>query len=177
VSDNSNAADLTPLDPECQTEDSDRANTHPTAVHRLSAIDLKTNRYPLFSIVLRSKRLTDINLSLAHRVRQAPALLKHAPVIIDFSRTDVKASFDFGALFSIVRQRGLIPIAVKGISPGLMNALKKAGVPVVQGIESSQLPAPARDPDAGSIEIQPVAGPTDTGASVIVEQAVTDQIK
>ena len=102
------------------------------------AVDIKGNMYTLMCIVLGTDDLEQIGKDLAARISQAPALFKNTPVIVDFANISVAKSFDFNALFKIVRKQKLLPVAVRGVGDELREPLQNAGVPIVEQAASNQ---------------------------------------
>ncbi len=86
----------------------------------------------MMAVVLRDVDLEQIALGLQGRIDQAPAFFKNTPVIVDFSNVSIDFSFDFNSLFKLIRQRQLLPVAVRGIPLELGESMQQAGVPVVE---------------------------------------------
>lgn len=102
------------------------------AVKMNKAVDLKGNMYTLMSVVLNLSDLQAVRRDLAERVLQAPGFFQNTPVIVDFSSIDISDEFDFNALFKIIRQHKLLPVAVRGIADEMRVRLQSAGVPIVE---------------------------------------------
>jgi septum site-determining protein MinC len=108
-----------------------------------NAIEIRGNMYTLMSVVLHSVDLATVARALNARTQQAPEFFSNTPVIVDFSQVPVNASTNFKALFKVVRQRGLLPVAVRGLPEALSETLQGLGVPVVEQNSPQQTSAPA----------------------------------
>ncbi len=105
--------------------------------------------YTLMSLVLHSSDLATVARSLHARVQQAPNFFANTPVIVDFSQVPVSPSYNFKALFKVVRQQQLLPVAVRGLPEKLSEQLQVLGVPVVEH----------NSPQAIAPEVEQVAEP------------------
>lgn len=86
----------------------------------------------MMAIVLRDTDLKKVASGLQERVKQAPAFFKNTPVVVDFSSVSVSFGFDFNALFKLIRQQQLLPVAVRGIPSSLGEKMQQVGVPIVE---------------------------------------------
>ncbi len=106
--------------------------------------------YTLMSVVLHSLDLATIARALHARIQQAPEFFSHTPVIVDFSHVPVSASTNFKALFKVIRQQQLLPVAVRGLPETLSETLQSLGVPIVEQNSPQQtaiLPEQPAEPD------------------------------
>ena len=106
--------------------------------------------YTLMSVVLHSVDLATVAIALNARVKQAPEFFSNTPVIVDFSQVPVTASTNFKALFKVVRQQTLLPVAVRGLPESLSEKLQGLGVPVVEQnspMQAATLPEQPAEPD------------------------------
>ncbi len=108
-----------------------------------------------------------IKRDLAERVLQAPAFFQHTPVIVDFSSIEITEEFDFNALFKIVRQHSLLPVAVKGVADEIRERLQKAGVPIV---EQSGSAAKGDSEDKAKLPAGRIEG--EPGTTLVVDQPI-----
>ncbi len=92
----------------------------------------------MMSVLLHSTDLQQIETSLADRVKQAPDFFSNTPVIVDFSRVEITETFNFKALFKLVRNQSLMPVAVRGVIGELSDRLQLAGVPIVETAASER---------------------------------------
>jgi septum site-determining protein MinC len=100
--------------------------------NKKKSIDIKGNMYTLMSILLHDSDIENITAALAERVQQAPSFFKNTPVIVDFSPIEITDAYNFNALFKVIRQQQLLPVAVRGIDDDLREKMQAAGVPIVE---------------------------------------------
>jgi septum site-determining protein MinC len=146
-----------------QSDSSVASGEQPTVHGKPGAVEVKGNMVTLMSVLLNSTDLIQIESSLAQHVKQAPGFFASTPVVIDFSRIEISDTFNFKALFKLIRTQSLMPVAVRGVEPELSERLQQAGVPIVETSASERT--------ATSDQTQT---PARTGriASLVVEQTV-----
>ena len=94
-----------------------------------SLFDLKSATVSLVAVVLKTTDLTLLEKALKSRLREAPALFDHEPVVIDLSQVrDAHPAIDFPALIDLLRQHGMAPMAVKAGTHAQMEAALAAGL-------------------------------------------------
>ena len=94
-----------------------------------SLFDLKSATVSLVAVVLKTTDLTLLERAMESRLREAPALFDHEPVVIDLSQVrDAHTPIDFPALIDLLRQHGMAPMAVKAGSHAQMEAALAAGL-------------------------------------------------
>jgi septum site-determining protein MinC len=132
-----------------------------TGANVVPVFDLKSASLTLVALVLRTTDLAALAQELEHRFGDAPALFDNDPMVIDLSPVaDAGDAIDFDALAAVLRERRMLPIAVKGGSAAQMEAARAAGLS-----EAPETPAaPARQPEAPDapppVIAQPGAAPT-----------------
>ncbi len=128
------------------------------------ALAMRGGSFPVAVAHLASADLDAIACALAAKVEQAAALFRNAPVVIDLQEVG-DASLEMAALVDVLRQHGLIPIAVRHGNEAQHAAAQRAGLGVLHGgrtmaAEAPAAPAPTAVPAAlprpGRIVTQPV---------------------
>jgi septum site-determining protein MinC len=115
-----------------------------------SLFDLKSATVSLVAVVLKTTDLTLLEKALKSRLREAPALFDHEPVVIDLSQVrDAHTPIDFPALIDLLRQHGMAPMGVKAGTHAQMEAALAAGL----------MEAHHREPSARSTPPEAGAGP------------------
>lgn len=132
-------------------------------------IDIKGNMYTLMSILLHHDDLEKISADLADRVQQAPAFFKNTPVIVDFSKIEITDGFDFNALFKLVRQQQLLPVAVRGLPADLREKMQGAGVPIV---ELAAAPSSSEEQDLAEVSEKESTPSKNVSAAKVVERPI-----
>ena len=115
-----------------KSETSQTSDPQPAIKSHLGAVEVKGNMVTMMSVLLHSTELSQIETSLAHHIKQAPGFFSNTPVLVDFSRVEIDQTFNFKALFKLVRNQSLMPVAVRGVANDLAEKLQLAGVPIVE---------------------------------------------
>ncbi|HEX6705969.1 MAG TPA: septum site-determining protein MinC [Albitalea sp.] len=130
-----------------------------TGANLLPVFDLKSASLTLVALVLKSTDLSVLAEELERRFGESPALFDNDPVVIDLTPVaDAPEPIDFDALVALLRERRMLPIAVKGGSDAQREAGRAAGL--TEAPETAP-PAPARsvEPEAAAAPQPPAAAP------------------
>ncbi|WP_280154951.1 septum site-determining protein MinC [Piscinibacter sp. XHJ-5] len=132
-----------------------------TGANVLPVFDLKSASLSLVALVLRTTDLTELAGELERRFADAPGLFDNEPVVIDL--TPVAAaepdSIDFAALITLLRERRMLPIAVKGGSVGMREAALAAGLSEAPETAPPAAPRVAPPETAEAVPPAPPASP------------------
>jgi septum site-determining protein MinC len=74
--------------------------------------EIKGGLFTLTALRLRVADVNAIEAALAVKIRSAPAFFQHAPIVIDVS--ELHEALDLTGLLAMVRDHGLLPVAVQG---------------------------------------------------------------
>jgi septum site-determining protein MinC len=100
-----------------------------TGANVLPVFDLKSASLTLVALVLKTPDLAALAREFEHRFADAPDLFDNEPVVIDLTPVAVEPEpIDFPALVELLRERRMLPVAVKGGSPAQMEAAQAAGL-------------------------------------------------
>lgn len=100
--------------------------------------DLKGSLFTLTVLHLRQSQMDAIRSHLAQKVKQAPGFFLNAPVVIDLEALrDSSRLVDFAALTSLLRQQGMIPVAVRNGSTEMQAAAAMVGLPALSEARSA----------------------------------------
>ena len=128
----------------------------------LSCYDIKSADLSLVALVLKTADVSLIEQALRAQLAESPGFFEQDPVIIDVGFLDLEHSpentFDLQRLLPVLREQGLLPLAIKGAQASLLQQAKALGLVDASDARirrSVQLvePMPA-DPDP---EITPVS--------------------
>jgi septum site-determining protein MinC len=93
------------------------------------SFDLKSAQLPVLSVVLRSTDMQALAQDLASRLADDPDFFDNDPVLIDLSQVrEAGENIDFVALVDALRAHRTVPVAVRGGSPGQMEAAHALGL-------------------------------------------------
>ncbi|MEO7399336.1 MAG: septum site-determining protein MinC [Polaromonas sp.] len=137
-----------------------------------ATFEIKSANLPLVALLLKSTDLDALARELALRFGDIPDFFDQDPLVIDLTPLQASASeadIDFPALITLLRSYRVVPVAVKGGSPGQMAAALQAGLlsaPDAHLLTPRPAPAPTtRRQPAPQPEPQAAAAPL--GALVI----------
>jgi septum site-determining protein MinC len=124
-----------------------------TCANVLPIFDLKSASLTLVALVLRTTDLPALAQEFDRRFADAPGLFDNDPIVIDLAAvaTD-EETLDFQALTALLRERRMLPVAVKGGNPAQMEAARAAGLG-----EAPETPVPARPAPADEASPSAVA--------------------
>ena len=114
-----------------------------------ASFEIKSANLPLVALLLKSTDLQTLASDLKARFGDIPDFFDHDPLVIDLTQLNAAArrngadveAIDFPVLLTLLRQYGVVPIAIKGGSPAQM----------ADGLATGLLPAP----DARVVAISP----------------------
>ncbi len=93
---------------------------------------LKGGLYPLTALQLLSNNLTAFEQQLIAKIDQAPKFFHHAPVVIDLQKlAHTSSPLDFKKLVSILTQKKLIPVGIKGGSADEQALAAREGLAII----------------------------------------------
>lgn len=90
--------------------------------------ELKGSMFTLTILQLRSNDLAAIDEHLSAKISQAPDFFRNVPVVIDLEGIDNSTMIDFPGLYNLLRNRGMIPVAVRNAHRKLQQAANDAGL-------------------------------------------------
>ncbi|HMC17401.1 MAG TPA: septum site-determining protein MinC [Albitalea sp.] len=113
-----------------------------TGANALPVFDLKSASLTLVALLLKTTDIAVLAEELDHRFGDSPDLFDGDPVVIDLSPVaDATEAIDFDALVALLRERRMLPVAVKGGSAAQAEAARAAGLCEAP---DTAVPAPAR---------------------------------
>ena len=99
-----------------------------TGANALPVFDLKSASLTLVALLLKTTDIAVLAEELDHRFGDSPDLFDGDPVVIDLSPVaDATEAIDFDALVALLRERRMLPVAVKGGSAAQAEAARAAG--------------------------------------------------
>ncbi|MDR0225858.1 MAG: septum site-determining protein MinC [Burkholderiaceae bacterium] len=99
-----------------------------TSIARPS-FDLKSAQLPVVAVALRDTDVRVLVADLAQRLADDPDFFDNDPVLIDLAHVrEAEGEIDFAALVEALRFHRTVPVAVRGGSPGQMEAARAAGL-------------------------------------------------
>lgn len=138
-----------------------------------TSFEIKGANLPLVALLLKSPDLDLLAQEFAARFGETPGFFENEPLVVDLAPLQAGSADaipDFGVLLPLLRRYSLVPIAVRGGSPGQMAAAQAAGLVMAPdvGIVASRAPvaAPAPEPEQPAAAAAPAAPPVVEAASV-----------
>ncbi|MDQ2780076.1 MAG: septum site-determining protein MinC [Pseudomonadota bacterium] len=138
-----------------------------------NAFELKSATLSLLSFTLKTAALGELSAALDRQIAEAPGLYDHEPVVLDLTAVrDADPPPDVAALVALLRERGLLPVAVKGGNAEQTELAQAQGLaeapeftppppraPVVAAPAPAQ-PVPGSNPDIDGVLAVTAAAPT-----------------
>jgi septum site-determining protein MinC len=93
--------------------------------------EIKSADLPLVALLLKTTNIDAVSAALSHQLAESPGFFDHDPVVIDvtaLSEDLSTATFDLPALLSILREHGLVPLAIKGAQSDLLSVAQGLGL-------------------------------------------------
>jgi septum site-determining protein MinC len=141
--------------------------------------DIKSADLSLLALVLKTTDIQAISQALEQQLAESPGFFEQDPVIIDVSLIASDSdgvTLDLESLLPLLRQHGLLPLAIKGAQSALLNHAKGLGlvdasdarirrsVPLAEPVQAQARPA-ASEPFA-----EPAPEPAPVTPPVLVPQ-------
>jgi septum site-determining protein MinC len=90
--------------------------------------DIKSADLPLLALLLKTSDIQAVETALKAQLAESPGFFNHDPVVIDVSALELDETcpvMDFAGLTTVLRQQGLVPLAIKG-AEGAQHAAAQA---------------------------------------------------
>ena len=102
----------------------------------LPCYNIKSAELSLVSLVLKTTDIQMLAEALGQQLGESPGFFDHDPVVIDVTSLDLSdgVSFDLTDLTRVLREHGLVPVAIKGAHPELLLIAK--GIGLVDGSDA-----------------------------------------
>lgn len=137
-----------------------------TATPALTSFEIKSAELSLLALLLRTTELDDLDNDLTLRFGDQPDFFDHDPVLVDLSALDSvvagteggstePAAIDFEHLAELLRERRLVPVAVKGGTSAQQQQAREAGLVVANDADVQTPGAPAGTPPAATAPTTP----------------------
>ena len=131
----------------------------------LHCYDIKSADLPLVALLLKTTDLNAVSQALAQQLAESPGFFDNDPLLIDVTglKEDLQTStLDLSRLLDILRQQGLLPLAIKGAHNALLATAQTLGL-----VDASDARVRRSVPVAEASAHAPVSPPTPLGAMVI----------
>lgn len=135
--------------------------------------DIKSADLPLLALLLKTTDIQAVQAALKAQLAESPGFFDQDPVVIDLSALELDETcpvMDFAGLTHILRQEGLVPLAIKGAEGLQYQAARSCGL-----VDASDLrvrrPMPqetAEKPVEQAIEPEPRVSPLIQSATTLV---------
>ena len=130
--------------------------------------DIKSADLSLVALVLKTADIAAISQALVQQLKESPGFFDQDPLIIDVSFLGSEQdlpSIDFQALLPLLREHGLVPLAIKGAQGELLAQAK--GVGLVDASDARiRRSVPLADVVQHVPSLEPVVAPIDAPASL-----------
>ena len=93
--------------------------------------DIKSADLPLVALLLKTTDVAAVSAALSAQLAESPGFFDHDPVVIDVTALPedlVIASFDLPELLKVLREHGLVPLAIKGAQSDLLSVAQGLGL-------------------------------------------------
>lgn len=93
--------------------------------------DIKSADLPLLALLLKTTDIHALETALQAQLAESPGFFDHDPVVIDLTALELDETcpvMDFQALVHILREQGLVPLAVKGAEGLQKDAAQACGL-------------------------------------------------
>ena len=133
--------------------------------------DIKSADLSLLALVLKTTDIQAISQTLVNQLAESPGFFDQDPVIIDVSFLNSEendATIDLQALLPLLREQGLLPLAIKGAQDALLAQAKGLGlvdasdarirrsVPLAEPVQAAPAPEPVPAPVAPPVALGPM---------------------
>lgn len=131
--------------------------------------DIKSADLPLVALLLKTTQVDAVEAALNRQLAESPGFFNQDPLVIDVSALDADLSvenFNLPALLQVLRQHGLVPLAIKGANSALLNVAQALGL-VDASDARVRRSVPVAEAPAVAPVVPAVAAPASLGAMVI----------
>jgi septum site-determining protein MinC len=131
--------------------------------------DIKSADLPLVALVLKTTDVDAVSKALSQQLAESPGFFDQDPLVIDVTglSEDLQATvFDLSKLLAVLREQGLVPLAIKGADKALLAFAKPLGLVDASDARIRRSVPLAEAPSPAPAAIAPVA-PAPLGAMVI----------
>lgn len=137
------------------------------------ALKLKGRLYTFTVLQVHALDTASFTSQLRESISQAPKMFEHAPVVLDFSR--IHQEFDLQEWLQLVREHGLIPVAVQGVNALMETLAQCQGLAVFNSSSAQDKPlVEDREPVAPGNHVNSckyVSQPVRSGQQVVARHA------
>lgn len=138
------------------------------------AFELKGSLFTLTVLHLLKNDIEAVAHQLKALIKQTPKFFRYMPMVIDLQKHTTPAEIDFIGLTNCLREHGIIPIGVRGITNELHATIIEAGLAILpntktEAIEASQ-PAPTTNTPT-SDHFKVITQPVRSGQQIYARQA------
>ncbi len=129
--------------------------------------DIKSADLSLVALLLKTSELEAVSKALSQQLAESPGFFDQEPLIIDMSGLPPEEStqnLDLPGLISVLRQYGLIPLAIKGANAELLATAKGLGLVdasdarIRRSVPLAEPPSPQPEPSPVAPAIQAPLG-------------------
>lgn len=138
-------------------------------VNQRPAIEFKSSTFAVPALIVNHTDLREINLKITEKVQQAPEFFKNSPILLDVQAIAAqKPEINVVNLIKLMREKSLIPIALRGGTPIQNELALKSGL-FIQPLQTT-FEADKSTPSAVNVEevpaVQAVAENTTVAAAL-----------
>jgi septum site-determining protein MinC len=93
--------------------------------------DIKSAELPLLALLLKTSQVDVVSAELSQQLAESPGFFDHDPLVIDVTALpqDLQAcEFDLAKLLTVLRQHGLVPLAIKGANSAILLLAQSLGL-------------------------------------------------
>lgn len=136
----------------------------PTVANQRPAIEFKSSTFAIPAMIVNSADLREINTKITQKIQQAPEFFKNSPVLLDIRAIASNSpEINLINLIKLVREKSLIPIALRGGSTVQNELAIKAGLciqAVQTGVDTDNSVQPAAASEVVSASPATIDDPT-----------------
>ncbi|MFM7000083.1 MAG: septum site-determining protein MinC [Limnohabitans sp.] len=135
----------------------------------LHCYDIKSADLPLVALLLKTTDLNAVSQALAQQLAESPGFFDNDPLLIDVTglKEDLQTStLDLSRLLDILRQQGLLPLAIKGAHSALLATAQTLGLVDASDARIRRF-VPVAEPSSPAPQVLAPVAPAPLGALVI----------